>query len=78
MQEPRTEPVDALVAFGRALRARGLPVGTGRILAFCRAVAILSPIEKSSLYWAGGAPPGGRPAAGGPGHHLPGPAAAID
>jgi uncharacterized protein len=62
MPRPRTEPVDALVAFGRALRARGLPVGTGRILAFCRAVTVLSPTERSSLYWAGRATLVSRPA----------------
>ena len=42
-----------LVAFGRGLRARGLPVGTGRILTFVRAVAALRVADRSSLYWAG-------------------------
>ena len=42
-----------LVGFGRALRARGLPVGTGRILAFCQAVAALDRLDRQSLYWAG-------------------------
>jgi uncharacterized protein with von Willebrand factor type A (vWA) domain len=41
-----------LVALGRELRRRGLPVGTGRILTFCRAAALL-PFDRASLYWAG-------------------------
>jgi uncharacterized protein with von Willebrand factor type A (vWA) domain len=45
-----TEAVGALTGFGRALRAEGLPVGTGRIASFCRAAALLSPDD---LYWAG-------------------------
>lgn len=48
-----TEPLAPLVAFGRDLRARGLPVGTGRILTFCRAVAALGLTDRDSLYWAG-------------------------
>src|SRR5262245_1083468 len=45
-----TEPLVRLTEFGRALRAEGLPAGTGRIEAFCRAAAIL-PVDE--LYWAG-------------------------
>lgn len=41
---------ELLVRFGRALRAEGLPVGTGRIETFCRAAALLPP---EALYWAG-------------------------
>jgi uncharacterized protein with von Willebrand factor type A (vWA) domain len=41
------------VAFGRELRARGLPVGTGRILTFVRAVTALGLTDRRSLYWAG-------------------------
>jgi uncharacterized protein with von Willebrand factor type A (vWA) domain len=41
---------ERLVAFGRALRAKGLSVGTGRINDFCRAAALLEPED---LYWAG-------------------------
>jgi uncharacterized protein with von Willebrand factor type A (vWA) domain len=44
------EPVAALTAFSRALRDEGLPVGTGRIVRFCRAAALLEPRD---LYWAG-------------------------
>jgi uncharacterized protein with von Willebrand factor type A (vWA) domain len=45
-----TDGVGVLTAFGRALRAEGIPVGTGRITSFCRAAALLSP---GDLYWAG-------------------------
>jgi uncharacterized protein with von Willebrand factor type A (vWA) domain len=41
--------VERLTRFGRALRAEGLPAGTSRVEAFCRAAA-LAPGE---LYWAG-------------------------
>ena len=37
-----TAVLERLVGFGRQLRARGLPVGTGRVLVFCRAVAALA------------------------------------
>ena len=47
------DPVSRLVAFGRDLRARGLPVGTGRILTFVRAVGALAPVDREGLYWAG-------------------------
>jgi uncharacterized protein len=42
-----------LVGFGRLLRQRGLAVGTGRILTFCRAVAALDRLDRRGLYWAG-------------------------
>jgi uncharacterized protein with von Willebrand factor type A (vWA) domain len=45
-----SEPLARLIEFGRALRAAGLPVGTGRIESFCRAAALLPPED---LYWAG-------------------------
>jgi len=51
---PRPEgPLPPLIGFGRGLRARGLPVGTGRILTFVRAVAALGMADRASLYWAG-------------------------
>lgn len=51
---PRVEgPLAPLIAFARDLRARGLPVGTGRILTFCRAVVALGLADRESLYWAG-------------------------
>jgi uncharacterized protein with von Willebrand factor type A (vWA) domain len=46
-------PVPPLVSFGRSLRGRGLSVGTGRILTFCRAVAALGLTDRDSMYWAG-------------------------
>ena len=46
-------PVSALVTLGRELRARGLPVGTGRVITFCRAVAALGRADRDALYWAG-------------------------
>lgn len=47
-----TESLVRLVGFGRYLRDLGLPVGTGRILAFCRAVAAFEPAAEADLYWA--------------------------
>jgi uncharacterized protein len=41
---------ELLTRFARALRAEGLPVGTGRIAEFCQAAALLPP---GDLYWAG-------------------------
>jgi len=46
-------PLPPLIAFGRDLRDQGLPVGTGRILTFCRAVAAIGLTDRDSLYWAG-------------------------
>lgn len=45
-----SDGVARLTGFGRALRAEGLAVGTGRIADFCRAAALLAPAD---LYWAG-------------------------
>jgi uncharacterized protein len=45
--------LERLVGFGRLLRGRGLPVGTGRILTFCRAVAALDRLDRRGVYWAG-------------------------
>ena len=50
---PGRRALEALVGFGRELRVRGLPVGTGRVLAFCRAAAALVPLDRDRLYWAG-------------------------
>jgi uncharacterized protein with von Willebrand factor type A (vWA) domain len=38
-----------LVGFGRFLRAAGLPVGTGRVMTFCRAAAALDPFDRRDL-----------------------------
>jgi uncharacterized protein with von Willebrand factor type A (vWA) domain len=45
-------PLPHLVDFGRRLRTRGLPVGTGRILTFVRAVEALGMVDRETLYWA--------------------------
>jgi len=42
--------VDHVVAFGAALRAAGLPVGTGRMVAFREAAEL---VPEGDLYWAG-------------------------
>lgn len=47
-----TLSLSRLVGFGRSLRASGLPVGTGRILAFCRAAAVVGPFDRTDLRWA--------------------------
>jgi len=53
LRSGQSQPVARLVGFGRQLRARGLPVGTNRILTFCRSVAALVPLDRDRLYWAG-------------------------
>jgi uncharacterized protein len=52
-----SDAVAELTRFGRALRDEGLSVGTDRVLAFCRAAALLDPPD---LYWAGRATLVGR------------------
>jgi uncharacterized protein with von Willebrand factor type A (vWA) domain len=52
------DPAESLVGFGRALRAEGVGVGTGRLADFCRAAALLEPAD---LYWAGRATLVSRP-----------------
>ncbi len=48
-----TQTLAPLVGFCRFLRSQGLPVGTGRILNFCRAASLLSPLTKDRLARAG-------------------------
>ncbi len=43
------EILHRLVGFGRLLRARGLDVGTGRVLSFCRAATALDPFDAVDL-----------------------------
>jgi len=38
-----------LVGFGRYLRSLGLPVGTGRVMTFCRAAGVLDPFDRTDL-----------------------------
>jgi uncharacterized protein len=61
MASGRQSKERVLVGFGRLLRRRGLPVGTNRILNFCRAAAALAPLDRNSLYWAGRATLVSRP-----------------
>jgi uncharacterized protein len=51
--EPAFTPV--LRGFAEALRAEGLPVGTGDLLTYCRAMVPLDPADLVDLYWAGSA-----------------------
>ena len=44
--------LERLVGFGRYIRARGLRVGTGRVMTFCRAAAALDPFDPVDLRWA--------------------------
>jgi uncharacterized protein len=53
VEKMQESSMDVLVGFGRRLRADGLAVGTGRILNYCRAAAVLAPLDRERLYWAG-------------------------
>jgi uncharacterized protein with von Willebrand factor type A (vWA) domain len=50
---PEPSVLERLIGFGRALRGRGLPVGTGRIVTFCRSAGALGLRDRDDLYWAG-------------------------
>jgi uncharacterized protein with von Willebrand factor type A (vWA) domain len=50
---PEAEALKRLIGFGRELRRRGLAVGTGRIVTFCRSAAALGALDRTDLYWAG-------------------------
>lgn len=45
--------VSVLVSFGRALREKGLAIGSDDILTYCKAMAPLDPTDLVDLYWAG-------------------------
>jgi uncharacterized protein len=45
--------VRVLAGFAAALRAAGLPVGTGDVLAYATAMSTLDPTDLTDLYWAG-------------------------
>lgn len=51
-RSPEAAALERLIGFGRELRRRGLNVGTGRIVTFCRAAAQLGALEREDLYWA--------------------------
>jgi uncharacterized protein len=61
MATSEPDGVAKLTSFGREVRARGLAVGTGRIVSFTRAVAALGPVTRDDLYWAGRATLVSRP-----------------
>lgn len=50
---PAPDLTRALVGFGRELRAAGVPVGSGDVLAYCAAMEPLDPTDIVDLYWAG-------------------------
>jgi uncharacterized protein len=45
--------VSVLVGFAGALRSAGLAVGSGDLLTYCAAMAVLDPADLLDLYWAG-------------------------
>jgi uncharacterized protein with von Willebrand factor type A (vWA) domain len=45
--------VEMIVSFGRQLRVGGIPVGSGELLTYCEAMAVLNPGDLLDLYWAG-------------------------
>jgi uncharacterized protein with von Willebrand factor type A (vWA) domain len=47
------EPLARLVEFGGALRAEGVPVGSGQVVSYCEGVTLLDPADIEDLYWAG-------------------------
>ena len=49
----RTSFIGMLVGFGDQLRAAGVPIGSGDLLTFCAAMALLDPGDVLDLYWAG-------------------------
>ncbi|GAA1390600.1 VWA domain-containing protein [Pseudonocardia kongjuensis] len=53
MSTAGTDLVRVLVAFTRRLRAEGVPAGSGDLLTFTRAAAVLDPTDLTDLYWAG-------------------------
>lgn len=44
---------DELVVFARLLRAAGIDLGTGQVVAFTEAARQLAPVDLDDLYWAG-------------------------
>ena len=49
----RAQFAGVLVSFARELRAAGVRVGTGDVLAYCSAMRPLDPSDLADLYWAG-------------------------
>ncbi len=48
-----TSFIGMLVGFGDALRDAGVPIGSGDVLTYCAAMALLDPGDVLDLYWAG-------------------------
>ena len=53
MPEPGTQLVGTLVDFARELRSAGVAAGSGDVLAYASALAVLDPADLTDLYWAG-------------------------
>ena len=51
--DDRTSFIGMLVGFGDALRDAGVPIGSGDVLTYCAAMALLDPADVLDLYWAG-------------------------
>ncbi|HWL49661.1 MAG TPA: VWA domain-containing protein, partial [Acidimicrobiia bacterium] len=51
--DDRTSFIGMLVGFGDELRSAGVPVGSGDVLTYCAAMALLDPGDVLDLYWAG-------------------------
>jgi uncharacterized protein len=51
--EPGTQLVGTLVDFARELRSAGVAAGSGDVLAYASALAVLDPADLTDLYWAG-------------------------
>ena len=51
--DDRTSFIGMLVGFGDELRDAGVPVGSGDVLTYCAAMALLDPADVLDLYWAG-------------------------
>ncbi len=49
----RSSFIGMLVGFGEELRLAGLAVGSGDLLTYCAAMALLDPADVVDLYWAG-------------------------
>lgn len=47
------EPVELVVALGRALRSAGVPAGPDRVAEAVRAVSVLDAADRDAVYWAG-------------------------
>lgn len=50
---PAREYIESLTGFADALRKAGVPVGSGEMVTFCDAVALLDPSDLVDVFWAG-------------------------